>query len=162
MGIEYVGVGEEEIEAWDLWGGYGEAFGGMEEGSIVLKPSKTFNFRKQGIQVEGERQSIDSDLVIFATGFKGDQKLSNIFVPSKFEWIVAGVKDNVVPLYRDKSEVAITLPSWKVQAACKRSMEKNVMEWEKHVKKYSGTKYRGSCISTLHIWNNDQLCKDMG
>ncbi|KAH0455993.1 hypothetical protein IEQ34_013900 [Dendrobium chrysotoxum] len=41
-------------------------------------------------------------------------------------------------------------------------MEKNVMEWEKHVKKYSGNRYRGSCISTLHIRSNDQLCKDMG
>ncbi|KAI0514064.1 hypothetical protein KFK09_010098 [Dendrobium nobile] len=160
----------------------------VEEGSIVLKPSKTFSFCKKGVKVGGERQSIDSDLVIFATGFKGDQKLRNIFVSSKFQEIVAGRKDNVVPLYRDcihpqipqmtiigfaesisnlyTSEMRARWLSHflhgKFKLPSKRSMEKNVMEWEKHVKKYSGSRYRGSCISTLHIWNNDQLCKDMG
>jgi dimethylaniline monooxygenase (N-oxide forming) len=43
-----------------------------------------------------------------------------------------------------------------------RSMEKDVIEWEKLIKRYTRGYYRRSCIGTLHIWNNDRLCRDMG
>lgn len=43
-----------------------------------------------------------------------------------------------------------------------RSMEKSIKEWEKYVKRYSREKFRRSCIGALHIWYNDQLCRDMG
>lgn len=47
----------------------------------------------------------------------------------------------------------------------KQIMEKNIMEWDKYYKRYSGNSsdcYRRSCITPIHIWYNDQLCKDMG
>ncbi|MCD7466324.1 hypothetical protein HAX54_002928 [Datura stramonium] len=47
------------------------------------------------------------------------------------------------------------LPSVKV-------MEKDITEWDKYKKRYSKKYYRRSCIGALHIWHNDQLCKDMG
>lgn len=45
-----------------------------------------------------------------------------------------------------------------------KEMEKDAAEWEKYKKRYAGDKiYSGrSCIGALHIWYNDQLCKDMG
>ncbi|XBH69583.1 hypothetical protein VPH35_097418 [Triticum aestivum] len=43
-----------------------------------------------------------------------------------------------------------------------RSMEENVKEWEAYMKRYSGDYFRRSCVASIGIWHNDQLCKDMG
>lgn len=43
-----------------------------------------------------------------------------------------------------------------------KSMEKDMMRWEKYMKQYAGWKYRRNCIGGLHIWYNDQLCRDIG
>ena len=43
-----------------------------------------------------------------------------------------------------------------------KDMEKNVEIWDEYMKTYSGQYYRRSCIGTIQIWYNDQLCKDMG
>lgn len=43
-----------------------------------------------------------------------------------------------------------------------KEMEEDVEKWDKYMKQYSGQYYRRSCIGALHIWYNDQLCKDMG
>jgi dimethylaniline monooxygenase (N-oxide forming) len=45
---------------------------------------------------------------------------------------------------------------------CIKAMQKDVLEWEKYMKRYSRGYFRRSCISVLNIWYNDQLCKDMG
>lgn len=72
----------------------------VDEGSIVLKKAKEFSFCKDGVMVDGEDTPIKSDLVIFATGFKGDQKLKDIFKSPFFRNIVAGSSSTTVPLYR--------------------------------------------------------------
>ena len=43
-----------------------------------------------------------------------------------------------------------------------KEMEKDVGKWDEYMKRYSAQYYRRSCIGALHIWYNDQLCKDMG
>ncbi|KAG0457545.1 hypothetical protein HPP92_022702 [Vanilla planifolia] len=43
-----------------------------------------------------------------------------------------------------------------------REMEKDVKEWDKYMKRYTGESYRRSSIGLIHIWYNDQLCRDMG
>ncbi|KAI0514030.1 hypothetical protein KFK09_010063 [Dendrobium nobile] len=163
----------------------------VEEGSIILKPSKTFEFSKNGVLIEEEVTPIKADLVIYATGFKGDKKLKNIFISPWFQKVVAGTKDMIVPLYREcihpqipqmaiigYSESISNVYTTEIRArwlACfiddgfilpsKRKMEKNILEWDKYYKTYSGNSsecYRRSCITSVHTWYNDQLCKDMG
>ncbi|KAH0463199.1 hypothetical protein IEQ34_007781 [Dendrobium chrysotoxum] len=163
----------------------------VEEGSIILKPSKTFEFSKNRVLTEGDATPIKADLVIYATGFKGDQKLRNIFISPWFQKVVAGTKDMIVPLYREcinpqipqmaiigYSESISNVYTTEIRArwlACfiddgfilpsKREMEKNIIEWDKYYKTYSGNSsecYRRSCITSVHTWYNDQLCKDMG
>ncbi|XP_028550508.1 probable flavin-containing monooxygenase 1 [Dendrobium catenatum] len=163
----------------------------VEEGSIVLKPSKTFEFYENGVLLKDNTTLIETDLVIYATGFRGDQKLRNIFVSPWFQNIVAGTEDMIVPLYREcihsqipqmaiigYSESISNLHTSEMRArwlACfldngfllpsRRNLENNIMEWDKYYKKYSGSSkecYRRSCITPVNIWYNDQLCKDMG
>ncbi len=74
----------------------------VEEGSIVLKKSKRFSFCKEGLVVEGDSSSetIKSDVVIFATGFNGDQKIREMFKSPLFREIVAGPPSSIVPHFR--------------------------------------------------------------
>ncbi|KAK4340516.1 hypothetical protein RND71_041978 [Anisodus tanguticus] len=163
----------------------------VEEGSInLIKKAEDFGFSKEGIVLEGRAEPIKSDLVILATGFKGIDKLKHIFESPKYQEFIAGSDDSAaVPLYREcihpripqlaiigfseslanlyTSEIRcrwlaelldgkFKLPSIKV-------MEKDIAEWDKYKKRYSYRKYyRRSCIAALHVWHNDQLCKDMG
>lgn len=43
-----------------------------------------------------------------------------------------------------------------------KNMEEDVLKWEKYKKQYSHNYYRRSCVGAIHIWYNDQLCRDMG
>ena len=42
-----------------------------------------------------------------------------------------------------------------------QEMEADVARWAKYMKHYMVEYHRGFSISTVHIWHNDQLCKDM-
>ena len=72
----------------------------VDDGSIVLKKSKRFSFYEDGTILEDGNECIKSDIVILATGFRGDQKLRDIFTANWFRNIVAGSSDTSVPLYR--------------------------------------------------------------
>ncbi|KMT01258.1 hypothetical protein BVRB_9g212760 [Beta vulgaris subsp. vulgaris] len=162
-----------------------------EKGSIILKRSPTFTFCNEGVLLDdrvGTKEPIKSDLVIFATGFRGDQKLKDIFASPKFQDYIFGSSNNAVPLYRECihpriPQVAVIgfsesianlytselrcrwlfeLLDGKFKLPNVQKMEKDVLEWDKFMKRYSGQYYRRSCIGALHIWYNDQLCKDMG
>lgn len=45
---------------------------------------------------------------------------------------------------------------------CIKEMEEDIGRWDEYKKQNAGQYYRRSCIGGLHIWYNDQLCKDMG
>ena len=71
----------------------------VEEGSIVLKKAPSFSFCEEGIMIEGETKPIPLDLVILATGYRGDLKYKNIFASSTFrDYMNFG--DAALPLYR--------------------------------------------------------------
>ncbi|XP_021903816.1 probable flavin-containing monooxygenase 1 isoform X2 [Carica papaya] len=160
----------------------------VEEGSIILKKAPSFSFCKEGIMVDGETKPIETDLVIFATGFSGDKKLKDIFMSKTFQDSILGSTNAAVPLYREcihpripqlavigysesvsnlytseiRSKWLAELLGGTFKLPSIKDMEEDVAKWDKHWKRYSGKYYRRSCIAAIHIWYNDQLCKDMG
>ncbi|CBI37801.3 probable flavin-containing monooxygenase 1 [Vitis vinifera] len=160
----------------------------VEGGSILLKKAPKFGFCKEGIVVDGESTPLETDLVILATGFKGDEKLKDIFVSPTFRDYIIGSPTASLPLYREcihpripqlavigfsesvsnlyTSEMrcrwVAELLDGKFKLPSIKEMEKDAERWDKYMKQYSGEYYRRSCIGAVHIWYNDQLCKDMG
>ncbi|KAG8057662.1 hypothetical protein GUJ93_ZPchr0002g23956 [Zizania palustris] len=166
----------------------------VKEGSIVIKRTKTsFTFCEDGLVLDdgagagGER--VPADLVILATGFRGDQKLRDMFVSPRMKEIVAGSPDTTVPLYREcvhpripqmavvgYAENLINIHACEMMAKwvarlvdgafrlpSVRRMEESVAEWGRYMRRSSGPEhFRRSCLGAVNIWYNDQLCRDMG
>ncbi|PON78490.1 Flavin monooxygenase-like [Trema orientale] len=190
----------------------------VEEGSIILKKAPSFGFCQEGVLVEGDDTPRKTDLVILATGFRGDRKLKDLFVSPTFKDYIVGDPKAAVPLYRGdrKLKDLFVSPTFKdyivgdpkaavplyrecvhpkipqlavigfsesvsnlytSEMRCRwltellagtfklpsiKEMEEDVAKWDEYMKRYSGQYYRRSCIGALHVWYNDQLCKDMG
>ncbi|KAM6541132.1 hypothetical protein CsatB_005579 [Cannabis sativa] len=160
----------------------------VEEGSIILKKAPTFSFCKEGILIESETNPRKTDVVILATGYKGDQKLKDIFTSPTFQDYIVGDPSATLPLYREcihpkipqlavigyseglsnlfTSEMRCRWLSELLDRTFKlpniKEMEEDVGKWDEYMKRYSGQYYRRSCVAAIQIWYNDQLCKDMG
>ncbi|KAG2668521.1 hypothetical protein I3760_15G164800 [Carya illinoinensis] len=161
----------------------------VDEGSLVLKKSESFSFYKEGLIINGEEpQQLKADLVILATGYKGDQKLKNMFKSQTFQKYIVGSAISIVPLYRQiihpripqlavigYAESYFNLCTSEIRCQWLahfldgnlelpriRDMEKEIIMWENHIKQYDGRYFRNSGIASSNIWYNDQLCKDMG
>uniref|UniRef100_A0ACD5V0P3 Uncharacterized protein n=2 Tax=Avena sativa TaxID=4498 RepID=A0ACD5V0P3_AVESA len=160
----------------------------LDEGNIVLKKSKKFSFCKQGLLVEGESSVLKSDMVIFATGFKGNEKIKDIFMSEYYQSVAIGSTSTIVPLYRqcinpkipqlavmgfaDSLANAYSIELGAMWLAhfmdggfrlpSVKEMLASVLEWEKFMKQYSPVYFRRACISAINIWCSDQLCRDMG
>lgn len=73
----------------------------VESKLIILKEVKSFHFCKFGIVINDEKEYVDADIVIFATGFEGDLKLKNLFPSRYFQDIILNTSSNMTgPLYR--------------------------------------------------------------
>ncbi|KAG8367496.1 hypothetical protein BUALT_Bualt16G0078000 [Buddleja alternifolia] len=161
----------------------------VEEGSIVFKKPKKFSFCKEGLILDGEDDPLKADIVIFATGYKGDEKLRNIFTCPTFQNRIAGSPTSTVPLYRQMihpripqvavigySESFSNLYTFEMRSIWLsffldqtfelpsiKEMEKDIKMWEKYMKRYAGNgKFRRACVGGVPIWYNDQLCRDIG
>ncbi|XP_058722930.1 probable flavin-containing monooxygenase 1 [Vicia villosa] len=162
-------------------------FDKVKEGSIVIKKAQIFNFSNEGLIIDGDAKPIKTDLVIFATGYKGDQKLRNIFISPIFQNYICRSGRSSVPLYREiihpripqlaiigYAESISNIVSdemrcqWlahfldgNIELPSIKEMEKDVKLWEENIKQYAGKLNWRSCIVSCGIWYNDQLCKDM-
>ncbi|TVU10037.1 hypothetical protein EJB05_43542, partial [Eragrostis curvula] len=162
----------------------------VKDGSIVIRRSRSFSFCEDGLVLDdgADGRVVHADLVILASGFRGDQKLRDMFVSPRVKKIVAGSSDTTVPLYREC--VHPRIPQMAVVGyseslsniyACEmmakwvarfldgafrlpsvRRMEQSVAEWGSYMRRSSGDRFRRSCLGAVNIWYNDQLCRDMG
>lgn len=162
-------------------------FNKVENGSISIKNSQSFRFYEDGLIVDGsENQLLETDIVIFATGFKGGEKLKRIFSNSIFHGLIEATSP--VLLYRQilhpripqlaiigyneslsslgssemKSVWLANFLDGNIELPYIGDMEKEANLWANHIKKASGHYYKRGCIGNTNIWYNDQLCKDMG
>ncbi|XP_004290049.1 PREDICTED: probable flavin-containing monooxygenase 1-like [Fragaria vesca subsp. vesca] len=142
----------------------------VQEGSIVLKKSpKSFSFCQEGILVEGDNSGpVKTDLIILATGYRGDEKLKDIFVSPTFQYYVAGSPKSTLPLYRECIHARIPQLAvigfsesisnlYTSEMRCRwlaellggtfkvpsiKEMEKDVKRWDEYAKRYTGKYYR--------------------
>ncbi|OWM72861.1 hypothetical protein CDL15_Pgr021167 [Punica granatum] len=152
----------------------------VKKGSIILKRSRGFGFVEEGVILKGEDRPIRTDLVILATGYKGDQKLANMFESPIFRKYVTHSSTSIIPLYRQtihpriprlavigQAESMSNLPlfeircQWlaqfldgKFELPSIKEMEKDVKAWEGHVERYGGRKFWMSCSGEIATEKN--------
>ncbi|XP_023740345.1 probable flavin-containing monooxygenase 1 [Lactuca sativa] len=163
-----------------------EFFDEVEKGSIKLKKTQSFSFYDNGISIEDDKTRIEADIVIFATGFKGVEKLKNIFESSTFQKFISGSPR--VPLYREcihpripqlaiigfseglsnlyvsemRSKWVAALLEGAFKLPSVDEMQKDIARWDEYMKQTTGEYHYRSSVGALEIWYNDQLCRDMG
>ncbi|XP_059298164.1 probable flavin-containing monooxygenase 1 [Lycium ferocissimum] len=158
----------------------------VEEGSLILKKSKGYCFCKTGLIIDGEEyRPLETDVVIFATGYRSDDKLCDIFTSTNFQ---KGIVGSSAPFYREcihphipqlailgysespsilyttemQSRWLAHFIAGKFQLPTIMEMEEDVLRWEKCMQRYACEYYKRSCVSVLlQIYCNDLLCRDM-
>ncbi|KAJ0779759.1 putative flavin-containing monooxygenase [Helianthus annuus] len=161
-------------------------FDAVKKGSIKLQKTPSFTFSEKGICLKDDDTQIKADVVIFATGFNGVEKIKNIFESPTFGHYIAdsprvglyrecihpripqlaiiGFSDAVSSLFisetRCKWLTALLEGSFKLPTI--NEMQIDITRWDEYMKQSSGEDHHRSFLGAMEIWYNDQLCKDMG
>ncbi|KVI07712.1 Dimethylaniline monooxygenase, N-oxide-forming [Cynara cardunculus var. scolymus] len=158
----------------------------VEEGSIVLKNSQSFHFSRNGIVLDDDPLPIETDIVIFATGFRPDEKIAKIFKSTFFQGCIFG---SSTPFYREcihpripqvailgysespanlfatemRSKWLAHFMAGNMKLPTISAMEEDTIKWEMCMRQYAFKSYKRACIGLLlQIHSNDLLCNDMG
>lgn len=67
------------------------------EGSLILRKSSVLGFYEKGLVLESGGTCLETDVVIFATGYRSDEKIANIFSSVEFKKCITG---SSAPFYR--------------------------------------------------------------
>ncbi|XP_022147575.1 probable flavin-containing monooxygenase 1, partial [Momordica charantia] len=155
-----------------------------DEGKIVIKRASKWCFWGGGIQFDDSSRS-EFDVVVFATGFDGKKKLTDIF-PQPFRSFLH-YPSGMMPLYRGtinpmipnmafvgylesvanlhtaelRSIWVARLAEEKFKLPERQKMVEQINE-EMEVMKRSTRFYKRHCISTYSINHSDQICEEMG
>ncbi|KAI3694281.1 hypothetical protein L1987_77245 [Smallanthus sonchifolius] len=161
-------------------------FDAVKKGGIKLQKSLNFTIFEKGISIEEDNTQIEADLVIFATGFNGVEKIKNIFDSPIFGHFIAdsprvglyreaihpripqlaiiGFSDGISSLYTSETRckwlAALLEGAFKLPSI--NEMQKDIGSWDEYMKQSSGEYHYRSFLGAFEIWYNDQLCKDMG
>ncbi|XP_057794674.1 probable flavin-containing monooxygenase 1 [Salvia miltiorrhiza] len=158
----------------------------VEQGSLVLRKSTVAGFYESGLLLDGGTTRLDTDVVIFATGYKSDEKIAAIFSSPQLKKCITG---SSAPLYREcihpripqlaimgYSESPATLftfemrSKWVAHFLAGRfrlppvaEMEENARRWEANARRYSRQNYKRGCVGVmLQLHCNDEICRDIG
>lgn len=69
----------------------------VREGSLVLRKSEAVGFYEKGLLLDSGAARLETDVVIFATGYKSDEKIASIFSSVEFKKCITG---SSAPFYR--------------------------------------------------------------
>ncbi|KAG6400200.1 hypothetical protein SASPL_137025 [Salvia splendens] len=72
-------------------------YGRVREGSLILRKSDVVGFYEKGLVLDGGTSHLEADIVIFATGYKSDEKITGIFSSLEFKKCIIG---SSAPFYR--------------------------------------------------------------
>ncbi|TQE13937.1 hypothetical protein C1H46_000568 [Malus baccata] len=182
-GIEYEGPSGDEMQAWSHWGGTGEPFSSGGKWKVVVEDKQSLSTKIHVVDFVILCIGRFSDVpnipefppnkgpeafhgeVIHSMNYADmDYESAAKFVEGK-QLAVIGFSESISNLYTSEMRCrwlaellggTFKLPSIK-------EMEKDVEKWDAYAKRYASSQYyRRSCIGALHLWYNDQLCKDMG
>ncbi|KAK8567897.1 hypothetical protein V6N13_105841 [Hibiscus sabdariffa] len=124
----------------------------VEDGEIKLKRSPSFSFCHNGVLVEAGPP--DAAIPLYRECIQ----------PRIPQLAVIGYSESVSNLYTSEIRCRwlAELLDGTFELPSIEEMEEDVRKWEEYLKKYSGGNFKRKCIGALHVWYNDQLCKDMG
>ncbi|KAL6652035.1 hypothetical protein ACP70R_010960 [Stipagrostis hirtigluma subsp. patula] len=159
----------------------------VEDGSIVIRRARSsWGFCADGLVLDGTGERVAADVVVLATGYRGDDKLRAMFVSPRLGEMVAG---GAAPLYRQcvhpripqmavvgYSDSLTSVYPYEMMAKwvahlldgafrlpAVARMERSAAEWGEYARTHGGGGGRqGPCIGAINTWFNDELCRDMG
>lgn len=72
----------------------------VREGSLVLRKSEAVGFYEKGLIVDSGMSRLETDVIIFATGYKSDENIATIFSSVEFRKCIT---ESSAPFYRYSS-----------------------------------------------------------
>uniref|UniRef100_A0A0E0L926 Flavin-containing monooxygenase n=1 Tax=Oryza punctata TaxID=4537 RepID=A0A0E0L926_ORYPU len=156
----------------------------VEEGSILIKRAISFSFCTDGLVLDDTGERVEADVVVLATGFRGDQKLKDMFVSAMFKQMVAaplyrqcihpripqmaviGYTENLTSIYTfemmAKWVAHLLAGAFRLPSVVR--MEASAAEWDEHLlmRRHGVGGGDKPCLGAVSTWYNDKLCRDMG